>query len=141
MWPDLGSIKNIPFVIVGISNWHHLDKEIPNWEIFFLNVLIKVLDSIVSFLLHGIFRLEGTCPLLWNEVVFDPKTFIISIYPFESMNSVAIHLAEISWNTSTWEQHHQGLNGFRIQRHEVPESVGILQIWYWIFIHSMDHVR
>jgi hypothetical protein len=48
MWPDLGDIKDVPFILQSVNFWHHLHLNSPSSSIPLVDVLEQVLGGIVG---------------------------------------------------------------------------------------------
>ena len=65
--------------------------------------------------------------LIYLEMEFTPASFSVFIDKFESMTSIAIHVAVTFWSSSITEQKHDLMCGLWTQGNEIPKHIRVLK--------------
>lgn len=88
MWPDLGNIEDVPFVVGSISNWHDLDLQRPRGSLSLLDVVEEISGGVVWVFAAEFGSLFGNQILdagVSLEVELDIEDFALSVVEFKSV--------------------------------------------------------
>ena len=74
-------------------------------------------------------------------MVFHPEVFAGGVVPFVGVAAVAVHVAVAGRRAPIGEQHRHLMQGFRGQRQEIPEHVGVFQVGLRMAFLGVDEIR
>ncbi len=143
MRPHLGDIENVPREIPGLLRCQNLHLKRPGRVIPTLNGLVQITGGVIGVGAADAFGLlpsEVLDSLVRLKMVLHPEVLALVIVPFEGMAAVAVHVAIGSWRSPAREENSDLVNGFRCERQEVPEHVGILTVGCRVPLLGVDEV-
>lgn len=93
--PDLGDVKHVELIVVGILHGHDLHEPAPRGEFSCLNGIVEIPSGpvlVLDSLLLGLFSSEVLNSLVSLEVVLDVVVLALIIHPGEGVGGVTIHV-------------------------------------------------
>lgn len=144
MGPHFCDIKNIELISFSVFLGHGLNKPGPRGEVTLFDVVIEVVCCKLRVLNSHSCRLcsgKVLNALVSLVVVLDIMDFSLCVNPFESVGTVAIHVAVTLGGSTVAHKNCDLVEGFRRVRPEVPCHVWVLRVVSRVSLLGVDKVR
>ncbi len=144
MRPHFCDIKNIELISFSVFLWHGLNKPGPRREVTLFDVVVKVVCcKLRVFNSHSCRLCSGKVlnALVSLVVVLDIMDFSLCVNPFESMGTVAIHVAVTLGGSTVAHKDCDLVERFGRVRPEVPCHVWVLRVVSGVSLLGVDKVR
>lgn len=141
--PDLSDVQDIESIVRGVSLWHDLDLEIPNWEIFLVDSLKKILSGIIWILgseLLSLFISQRLLAFPSLEVEFDKVNLVLVINPLKSVASIPVLESITVWGSLIREQDSDLMGGFWGQTQKIPKRIWVLKVGLRVPFLGVDKI-
>jgi hypothetical protein len=141
--PDLGQIKGIEAVVLGLFKWHDLNFQRPAGVFPPLDRLAQIAAVVVGVFPGdpiGLFLGEKLDALVGLEVVLDPEPFAFGVNPHVRVARVAVHVPIALGDPSITHQDRDLMGGLWRQGPEVPLHVVVSQAAVRPALLRMDEV-
>lgn len=142
--PDLGYIIDIESILGSISNGHDLNLEVPSGEVFFGNVIEKIVSSKVFIggdLSGCLFGSKALDSLISLEVILDKEFFLFVVNPLEGVRRVSVHVSESIGSSTIRHKNGDLMECFGRVGPEVKLHVGIVSSLLGARLLRVDEVR
>lgn len=143
MRPDLGDIEGVETVLLGILRLHDLNVDGPRRILTVLNSVEEITGGIIrvgTSKLTSLISLQVSDTLISLEVPLDILEATIFSNQLESVRRVTVEVTVTVRSTTVGEEDGDLVNGFRDERQEIPEGIGITTVGLRVSLLGVDEV-
>lgn len=115
MRPDLGQVKDVVVILLGLLGCHGLNIALPSWEVTALNGIEEILGGIIRRAAGNLssFVLRKEAPaLLTPEMNLAVDELAVFVDKLEGVARIAVHLTVTIWDTTVAEEDHDLVKRF-----------------------------